>query len=144
MPTLTLTSIVSYVGDDKNNLPAYRYDFGYQETPYTTGYWDPISGVQQAAAGRHLLTVITPTVYVTGTAYQRQPVRFAYHQFSNSYGDHSHSIGNGHFGGQTYWQYLTWYEDMETGTGAEISYATAYANMQGTPYTTDGKRQPYR
>jgi RHS repeat-associated protein len=138
MPTLSLTSIVSYVGDDKNDVPAYKYSFDYQDTPYTTNYYDPSSDVQQAAAGNHLLTGITQTVYVAGTAYPRQPVEFGYTGAKqNSYTDHSQSGAGGHFSGQTFWSYLDWYEDLETGTGANISYATASANMQGTPYTTD-------
>ncbi len=138
MPTLTLTSIVSYVGDDKNNVPAYKYSFTYRDTPYTTNYYDPSSDVQQAAAGNHLLMAITPTVYVGGTASARQPIEFGYSgPLQNSYTDHSQPGAGGHFSGQTFWQYLNWYENLEDGTGASISYGTASANMQGTPYTTD-------
>jgi hypothetical protein len=138
MSTLELTSIVSYVGDDKNNVPAYKYSFEYQDTPYNNNYIDPISQAPESATGRHLLMSITPTVYVAGTPYQRQPVEFGYTgKLRDSYGDHSQPIGSGHFGGQTFWSYLDWYENLEDGTGASISYGTAYANMQGTPYTTD-------
>src|SRR6185312_12525015 len=61
MPTLTLDTVTSFVGTDTSNSnKAYRYNFTYQDTPYTTSYYDPYTFTQQAAAGEHLLTQITP------------------------------------------------------------------------------------
>ena len=142
MSTLTLDSIVSYVGDDHSNVPAYKYAFSYQDTAFSDTYKDPYTLTTEAAAGEHLLTQITPTVYVTGTAHTRQPVDFAYSgQLTDSYRDPNQytADGSANFTGQTDWQYLKWYQDQETGTGASISYDTAYANMDGTPYLADGQ-----
>jgi hypothetical protein len=140
MGTMSLDSVTSYVGTDAGNA-AYAYSFTYQDTPYTTSYYDPDSYIQQAAAGEHLLTHITPSTYVQGTAYAGAGVTFGYaSSLRDSYRDpNTPSLLSGHtFSGQTYWSYLDHYEDLQTGEGATISYNTASANQAGTPYTTDG------
>ena len=141
MSTLTLDSVLSYVGTDTSNSnKAYRYSFTYQDTPYITNYNDPYTFVQSAAAGEHLLTQITPKMYQAGTAFARPPVVFGYASgLRDSYRDPSVEAvgGSQQFSGQTFWSYLNFYEDLHTGVGASISYGTARANMSGTPYITD-------
>jgi RHS repeat-associated protein len=144
MATMTLDSVTSYVGIDSNNQPAYRYDFTYQDSPYTTNYYDPATLTQEAAAGEHLLTQITPTVYLGGAAHQQKSVVFGYTGALHiGYRDPSQPIPGTsptqYFTGQTFWQYLNFYEDLRTGTGARISYTAAHANMNGTPYLTDSQ-----
>lgn len=135
MSTMTLDSITSYIGADSANQPAYRYDFAYQDTPFTTNYTDPISKTQETASGEHLLIQITPTIYTQGAPDTRKSLVLGYTgPLSDSYYDPKQN-----FTGQTSWNYLNHYENLQTGEGATISYATAYGNMVGTPYTTDGQ-----
>src|SRR5579885_1149524 len=145
MSTMTLNSITSYVGTDTTGQKAYNYTFTYQDTPYTTNYFDPFTQVQQAAAGEHLLTQITPTMYVQGVAKPRKGIVFNYAtNLRDSYYDpnvFAQGSTTTHFSGQTFWSYLTHYEDLTTGEGANISYATARGNMSGTPYITDSQGQ---
>ena len=144
MATMTLDTVTSYVGTDTGGNPAYRYAFTYQDQPYTTTYVDPYTQVQEAAAGEHLLTQITPSVYLAGIAHTRKAVVFGYSTsgLTDSYYDPNQFAQGSttiHFSGLTSWNYLTSYEDLSTSVGARISYATAYANMTGTPYVTDGQ-----
>ena len=141
MSTMTLDSITSYVGSDSANHPAYRYTFTYQDQPFTTDYYDSYSLTRKSAAGEHLLTQITPSVYLAGIAHTRPSVVFGYSgPLRDGYTDPNEFVQNStttHYGGQTYWNYLTFYEDLATGEGARISYANAHGNMTGTPYVTD-------
>lgn len=142
MPTLELDSVVSYVGTDTSDAnKAYRYTFTYQDSPYTTSHYDPYTFIQSAASGSHLLTQITPERYMSGAGKYLAPIVFGYSgPLRDGYHDPSvpaGSDGSQRFSGQTFWHYLTFYEDTETGTGARISYATAHANMNGTPDDTD-------
>jgi RHS repeat-associated protein len=144
MSTLTLDSVTSYVGADSAKQPAYGYQFRYQTSPYTTNYFDPLTQVQATGAGEHLLTQITPSVYQQGTAHARPPVVFSYSgPLQDGYRDPSQQVAGSSqdFTGQTFWDYLTRYEDLQTGVGARISYATAYGNTHGTPYLTDSTGQ---
>lgn len=69
MSTLSLDRIISYVGkDDSTGFPAYRYNFSYHDDPFTNTYTDPITQLQEDAAGNHLLKSVTPIVYQNGTA----------------------------------------------------------------------------
>ncbi|HEU5379910.1 MAG TPA: hypothetical protein VFV38_31190 [Ktedonobacteraceae bacterium] len=141
MSTMSLDSVTSYVGTDSTGNLSYKYAFTYQDQPFTTSYWDPNDYVQKSAAGEHLLTSITPTVYLNGTAHQRKSIEFGYSgQLRDGYNDPTHTVtGNHDWSGQTFWQYLNFYEDLSDGTGARISYNTAYANMHGTPDATDSQ-----
>ena len=146
MSTMSLDSITSYVGADSANQPAYKYAFAYQDTPFTQATGE-LTNMPQAWAGEHLLTQITPTVYVSGTAHTRPSVVFGYTGTSyDAYVDPSEMVdSNGGCGCEvpyspyTLWQYLNFYEDLATGEGARISYASAAGNMAGTPYTTDSQ-----
>lgn len=143
MATMTLDSITSYVGSDSANQPAYQYTFTYQDFPYTTSYFDPYTLAQQAGAGEHLLMQMTPCVYVASSAHARKAVAFGYSgQLRDSYLDPNQlALGSTttHFSGQTFWSYLSSYQDLTTGEGARITYATAYGNLTGTPYVTDSQ-----
>lgn len=144
MATMSLDSITSYVGVDSANQPAYQYTFTYRDTPYTTTYYAAYSQIQESAAGEHLLTQITPTVYAQGTAHARKPVVFGSTGASQDvYRDPSQQVENKteQYGGQTFWQYLNHYEDLDTGTGANISYQTAFGNTHGTPDVTNSQGQ---
>src|SRR5579883_2927439 len=143
MPTMTLDSVTSFVGADSANQPAFKYSFTYQDQPYNTSYTDAYTYVNESATGEHLLTQITPTVYVQGTAHQRPGVVFGY---TGVLDDHYHDpnvfppgSSTNHFNSMTFWQYLNHYEDLATGEGANITYARARANMFGTPYITDSQ-----
>ncbi len=141
MSTMSLDSVTSYVGSDSANQPAYQYSFAYQDQPFTT-YYDPYTFLQQGAAGEHLLTQITPTVYLQGTAHQRKSVVLSYaNALRDGYNDPLQKAINGTtpFSGQTFWSYLTRYQDLNAGVGATISYQTANGNMHGTPYITDSQ-----
>lgn len=140
MPTMSLLSVDSYLGSDSSGNLAYTYSFAYQDQPFTTSYTDPYTQVQESAAGEHLLTQITPTVYVGGTAHQRKPVVFGYASgLQDLYRDPSQKTLNGSqvFSTQTAWSYLNHYEDLTTGEGANITYQTGYSNTNGTPDVTD-------
>src|SRR5579883_1105151 len=132
MATMTLDSITSYVGTDgTGGNPAYRYTFSYQDRPYSTNYYDSQTFIQESAAGEHLLTQITPSVYVAGVARQRQSVLFCYAiTMRDGYIDPkvTPKTKSQNYGGQTWWSYLNFYEDLSTGEGARISYATAHSN----------------
>jgi len=141
MSTMSLDSVTSYVGTDTGTSPirAYKYTFTYQDTPFTTSYFDPVSFIQESAAGEHLLTKITPSVYLQSAQQTLPSTVFGYTSpLQDLYRDPSQVEGTSVYGGQTFWQYLNHYENMETGTGATIDYAEAFGNTHGTPYTTDG------
>ncbi|HEU5381384.1 MAG TPA: RHS repeat-associated core domain-containing protein, partial [Ktedonobacteraceae bacterium] len=140
MATMSLDSITSYIGSDNTGHPAYKYAFTYQDYPYTTGYYSSYALIQESAAGEHLLKSIIPTVYLNGTAHTRKPMVFGYTgNLQDVYRDPSQKVQNGsqQYGGQTFWQYLNFYQDQQTGTGARINYAEAFGNTHGTPDATD-------
>ncbi len=142
MSTLTLDSVTSYVGTDSSSANlAFRYDLSYQDVPFTTQYWDDYTQIQQAAAGEHLLTSVVPTVYQNGVAHVKKGLVLAYTvPEEDRYQDTSQKIQNGtqNVQGQTFWQYLNRYQDLDTGVGATVSYLEAAGNTHGTPDTTDG------
>ncbi len=141
MSTFSLDSVTSYVGDDSSSSHKdTSYAFTYQDIPYTTSYYDPYTSVQQAGSGDHLLRQVTPTIYQNGTAHVRKPILFLYStNLQDTYTDASQKVEDGseQYGGQTFWHYLTQYDDLTTGVGENITYGTAYANTNGTPYITD-------
>lgn len=140
MPTMSLLSVASYVGSDTTGNLAYTYTFAYTDTPFTTSYTDPYTLVQESAAGEHLLTQITSNVYISGTAHQRKPVVFGYATgLQDLYRDPSQKTQNGSqvYSTQTAWSYLTHYEDLMTGEGANVTYLAGYGNTNGTPDVTD-------
>ncbi|HVU67377.1 MAG TPA: SpvB/TcaC N-terminal domain-containing protein, partial [Ktedonobacteraceae bacterium] len=138
--TLSLQSITSYVGkDDGTGYLANSYAFAYADSTFWVCH-DPLTQIETYCAGEHLLQSITPTTYVQGTSYQLKPVTFGYTaQVKDTYYDPNQKnlAGTGQYAGQNDWHYLNHYQDLQTGEGANISYATAYANMAGTPYQTD-------
>ncbi len=136
MATMSLDSVTSYSGSDSSGSPAYSYAFSYQDNPFVTNYYDPVTGADQSAAGEDLLTQIMPSVFVQGTSHARKAVVFSY---TGALRDSFYNPTSGEYGGQTYWHYLSSYEDLATGEGASISYQTADGNMDGTPYTTDSQ-----
>ncbi|HEX7733346.1 MAG TPA: RHS repeat-associated core domain-containing protein, partial [Ktedonobacteraceae bacterium] len=142
--TLSLKSIKSYVGNDSSNSNLeMSYAFAYTDTTFWLCH-DPLTQIETYCAGEHLLTSITPSVSLQGTSHALKPVTFGYTtsgQNNDHYYDHSKQnlAGTGNYGGQNQWQYLNHYEDLRTGTGANIFYATGYGNMDGTPIVTDSQ-----
>ncbi len=142
MSTFTLDSVSSFVGTDSSSSnTAYKYTFTYHDDPFTTNYYDSYSLVQETAAGNHLLTAVTPIVYQNGTAHTLKGLTMSYSSpLQDVYYDSAHTTSNPsqQYGGQTFWEYLTKYQDLNTGVGGSINYATAYSNTHGTPYVTNG------
>src|SRR5260370_30305126 len=141
MSTYSLQSLVAYVGDDSTSShKAYRYDFSYQDRAFGTCY-DPYTLAQEYCAGEHLLSSITPSVYQNGTQHALKAVNLSYAEAKNFYIDSAHQVQNSsqQYGGQTFWRYLTDYQDTNTGVGEHISYMQAHANSDGTPYITDSQ-----
>lgn len=93
----------------------------------------------ESAAGEHLLTSIVPTVYQNGTAHTRKAMTFSYSgPATDRYYDSANLVAGQPYASQTSWQYLTRYQDLDTGVGSTITYGEAYGNTHGTPYVTDG------
>ncbi len=137
MSTLTLSKITSYIGDDsndgKNSFLAYSYAFAYHDDPFRR-YTDPINDNDENAAGNHLLTSVTPTIYQHGTAIKRQQLQLQY----NGGAQNTYYDGDNDFSAKTKWRYLTSYLDLQTGIGGTVTYQTAYGNTHGTPNASDG------
>ena len=139
MSTYSLDTVKSYVGDDSSSShEAYRYDFTYSDDPFVVCY-DPYTLVQQYCAGEHRLTSITPSVYQNGTRHTLKPVNLSYTQGIDHYIDSTQRTQDGSqpYGGQSYWYYLTSFQDTTTGVGEHITFTEAHANTDGTPYVTD-------
>ncbi len=110
MSTMSLDTITSYVGADTDGQPAYKYALSYKDEPFNDSYIDPW-GFHESAAGEHLLTQITPSVYVQGTIKPRKGVIFTYQdQLEDYYNDPSQGYGT-----QTLW--WTRQQDPERCTG---------------------------
>ncbi len=140
MSTFSLQSLTTYVGDDSTSShKASRYDFSYQDRVFSVCY-DPYTLIDEYCAGEHLLTSITPSVYQNGTQHQLRPVNLTYTEQVDHYIDSSQKTQDNsqQYGGQTYWRYLTGYQDTNSGVGEHITYTEAHANTDGTPYITDG------
>jgi len=141
MSTFSLQSLTAYVGDDSSSThKAFSYSFAYQDRAFPVCY-DPYTLIQEYCAGEHLLTSITPSVYQNGTQHQLRPVNMTYTEGDNFYIDSSQKTQDNsqQYGGQTFWRYLTDYQDTHTGVGEHITYTQAHANTDGTPYITDGQ-----
>ncbi len=101
----------------------------------------PYSLAQEYCAGEHLLMSGTPTVYQHNSGTQLRGVTFGYSSpLQDTYYDSTHTTQNGsqQYGGQTFWQYLNFYEDLQTGVGGRVSWARAYNNTHGTPTVKSG------
>ncbi len=139
LSTLSLATVTSYVGkDDGTGHPDYRYGFTYQDQPYRDCY--NINQQQAYCAGEHLLTNVQSTVYQNGTGHVLKPLTFGYSQEEVTYIDSTQDFPGSStmFSGQTYWSYLTSYQDLATGASGTITYQRAYPNVHGTPRTSDG------
>lgn len=135
MSTLTLQSVTSYVGSD-SGPKAYSYTFSYRDTPPTL-VTEPISQLQEYAAGEHLLTQVTPTVFQNNSPNQLKPLLFLYTSETNTYSDTTAPTSS-LLVESTTWSYLTAYVDSNTGVGGWITYQTAYGNTHGTPNDGSG------
>ncbi len=147
MSTLTLDSVVSYLGTDASSSSKdERYSFSYsynsfKDNPFSSCY-DPYTLIEEYCAGEHLLMSVTPTVYQNNAANTLKGVTFGYTSpLQNTYYDSTVKTQNGsqQFTAQNYWQYLNFYEDLETGSGGKISWARAYNNTDGTPTRKDNQ-----
>jgi YD repeat-containing protein len=140
--TLSLQSIKSYVGNDSSSS---NLGWSYALTYADSSFWvchDTLTQIETYCAGKHLLSKITPSVSLQGTSHALKPVTFGYTPaVKDTYYDHSQKnlAGTGQYTGQNDWQYLNFYQDQRTGTGANISYGVAYGNMDGTPVAKDGQ-----
>ncbi len=78
-------------------------------------------------------------MYQNGVQNTLKPVNLSYSEGVDHYIDSTQRTKDGSqpYGGQTYWRYLTNYQDTTTGVGEHISYLEAHANTDGTPYITD-------
>ncbi len=137
MSTLTLDSIETFVGTDSSLTHLdYAYALAYnQDTPFVACS-DPYSGVALYCAGEHTLASITPTAYLAGSGFQQKPTVLTYSAaLQNSYDDslQTNRAGTAPFTGQSSWKYLVAYDDLQTGVGASITYATAWNNSHGNP-----------
>ncbi|MGH2496411.1 MAG: RHS repeat-associated core domain-containing protein [Ktedonobacteraceae bacterium] len=139
--TLTLTSLTSYVGTDSTGYKAYRYDFVYNDTPYTTTNCIDTTGLSGYCAGEHVLTQITPSVYqyVNGQPQQHSlfATSFGYTSLQDTYSDSGQIVGGKTYHVITSWDYLTSYANSGTNEGVSITYAGAYNNAHGTPTDTN-------
>ena len=82
---------------------------------------------------------ITPTIYQNQVAHQLHSVQFNYATLlKDTYYDSTQTVGSQAYSTQTTWDYLTFYQDLNTGVGGKITYATAYNNTHGTPTNKDG------
>jgi RHS repeat-associated protein len=145
MSTLTLDTVVSYLGSDGGN-PAYNYAFSYsggtfKDTPFSACS-DPYTLVAEYCAGEHLLMSVTPSIYQGSTATAQPGVTFGYSSpLENTYYDslpnHVEKGTNIQYNAQTYWQYMNFYEDYQSGVGGKITWSIAYNNTHGTPNDTD-------
>ncbi len=146
MSTLTLDSVVTYIGSDAGPNPSYEdssYVFNYAANPPFADYpfkscTDPLTLAQEYCAGEHNLISITPTVYQNQVAHQLHSVTFAYTaSLNDTYYDSTQTVGSQSYSTQTTWDYLSFYQDLNTGVGGTITYATAYNNTHGTPTVKD-------
>ncbi len=138
MSTLSLQSVTSYVGSDSGGSKAYGYAMTYTDSHFVQCN-DPYSLANYYCAGEHLLSTVTPTVYLTGTAHALQPLNLSYGEEIDNYVDSTQKNEGGYdYGGDTYWFYLVAYLDTNTGVGAHISYASAHNNSDGTPSIIQG------
>lgn len=147
MSTLTLDTVTSYVGSDAGTSPSYAdasYAFSYAanppfaDTPFKT-CTDPVTLAQQYCAGEHHLISITPTVYQNQVGHQLHSVQFGYATLlTDTYYDSTQTVGSQAYKTQTSWDYLNFYQDLNTGVGGTITYATAYNNTHGTPTVKNG------
>src|SRR5579859_2998365 len=145
LSTLTLTSLTSYVGSDSTGNKAYRYDFTYQDTPYTTTNCTDSTGASGYCAGEHILTQIAPSVYqyVSGQPQQHSlyATTFGYTSIQDTYSDSSQTVSGHMYHVTTSWDYLTSYANSGTNEGVIVTYAEAFNNARGTP--TDGADDRY-
>lgn len=138
MSTLTLETVTSYIGSDSSGSKAYGYSLSYTDHPFAHCN-DPNSLANYYCAGEYLLSSVTPTVYLTGTAHAIQPLQLSYsEEVDNYYDSIDQNQGGGQYTVQTYWYYLATYLDTNTGIGAHITYATAHNNSDGTPSILNG------
>jgi len=151
MSTFSPISVTSYVGTDSStSTTAYSYDFTFQDRSfYQDGSpWpckDPTTLNKEYCAGEHLLTGITPSVWQNGTKHLLKGMSLTYSPYTgtgslqNTYYDSLHQVGSPAqpYQNTTYWQYLTDYQDLNTGVGEHITYARAYNNTDGTPNQYD-------
>ena len=141
--TFSLASVTSYLNTDSSvNNTAYGYNFTYNDTPFRA-CTDPISGLGGYCAGEHVLTKITPSVYQSGTPHTLRATTFSYSPAPGATGalndTYYDSIANGTpFSATTIWQYLTSYQDLNTGIGESMTYSLAYSNSDGTPTIESG------
>ncbi|HZU67136.1 MAG TPA: hypothetical protein VFA09_07650, partial [Ktedonobacteraceae bacterium] len=148
MGTFSLTGITSYLNTDgSSSNAAYAYNFSYTDTPFQF-CTDPVSLENGYCAGEHVLTAIQPVVFQSGTPHPLQSITFSYSPapgqsgvLTNTYYDPSNlNHNNQPISSSTSWQYLTAYQDLDTGIGEQISYAPAYNNSDGTPtYIVNGQ-----
>ncbi|HZU69775.1 MAG TPA: hypothetical protein VFA09_21060 [Ktedonobacteraceae bacterium] len=136
MATFTPLSITSYVGTDSPGNQDYSYSFSFGGSGYSS-CWDDWTQLQMYCAGEHLLESITPTVYQHGTGTQLKGLVVGYSgALRDDYYDSTQQIP-GHPGDyynvQTYWQYVTSYDNLASGTGGSVAYLEAYNNTHGTP-----------
>jgi RHS repeat-associated protein len=145
--TFTLKSVTSYLNTDSaSSNAAYGYSFAYSDSPFIT-CTDPITGTSGYCAGEHLLTQFTPIIYQGGTAHSLRATTFSYspvagqaNALTDTYYDSSQNgAGGTPYHTATSWQYLTDYQDLDSGIGAHITYARAYSNTDGTPTLKDGQ-----
>ncbi len=143
MSTFSLSKVSSYVGSDSSNTHlAYSYAFTYTDSSFVDCN-DPYSQVNEFCANEHLLDSVVPTVYQNGTGHVRQGLQLGYtaaNSVNDFYIDPSQKAANGvaQYSGQTYWQFLDQYRDLDSGQGENITYTTAMGNTNGTPVVTDG------
>ncbi|MDQ2716106.1 MAG: hypothetical protein M3Z08_14465, partial [Chloroflexota bacterium] len=139
LSTLSLETVTSYVGkDDGTGHPAYGYGFTYQDQPYSG--CENINLQPIYCAGEHLLTNVQSTVYQNGTGHALKPLTLGYTQGHNLYIDTTQKFPGTttDYGSQTFWQYLSSYQDLATGASGTITYQRAESNTHGTPRTSDG------
>ncbi len=151
MSTLTLDSVSSYVGSDAasgSSYEEYSYSLAYNSTPPPSSHdapfaacTDPTSGAQEYCAGEHLLYSITPTIYQSNTSNILHAVDFSYtgSTLQNTYYDSTEKVGSQQYQAQTNWNYLTAYEDLNSGAGGIIAWKRAYNNTDGTPDKFNGQ-----
>jgi YD repeat-containing protein len=151
MSTLTLDSVASYVGSDAgtgSSYEDYSYSFSYNSSPppsskdiHFAACTDPLTLAQEYCAGEHLLSSITPTVYQNNTGNQLHPVVFGYTSaLTNTYYDSTETVGSQQYQAQNSWNYLNFYEDLNTGVGEKVTWQIAYNNTDGTPNDTGSDR----
>ncbi len=139
MSTFSPLTITSYLGTDAaTSNAAYAYTFNFIDSSFQS-CTDPISGTGGYCAGEHVLWQITPYMYQNGAGYSFRSTTFGYTALKNTYYDSLHNGWNGPFNTSTTWNYLSSYQDQDTGMGESILYATAYSNTDGTPTQQNGQ-----